>query len=100
LVANTRNAAGHDVYFFMCSCGYRSGKFISKEKIRREQIPYTRVAERYPLERCVVCGALGAEEHHWAPWAIFKDESERWPKSFLCPSCHRRWHDLVTPRWT
>lgn len=96
-VASCRDSGGHDTFFFMCNCGYRSGDFIPKELIEKERIPYERVASRWPLEKCAVCGVLGAEEHHWAPWFIFKAESERWPKSFLCPTCHKRWHDLVTP---
>ena len=81
----------------MCNCGYRTGDNIPKDVIEKFQVPFERVPERYPSEKCVVCGTLGAEEHHWAPWFIFKEECESWPKSMLCPTCHKRWHDLVTP---
>ena len=57
-----------------------------------------RVVERMVQPRCARCGSRGAEEHHWAPQAIFgKDEANRWPKDFLCKPCHDEWHRLVTP---
>ena len=46
---------------------------------------------------CEVCGTEGAENHHWAPSALFGSESERWPQSYLCQPCHARWHQVVTP---
>ena len=49
------------------------------------------------LRRCAVCGADGAELHHFAPRAFFGKECERWPKAYLCRTCHRCWHELVTP---
>ena len=47
----------------------------------------------YPCERC---GEIATEYHHWAPRYLF-DDCEEWPTSYLCRSCHRRWHDTVTP---
>ena len=47
---------------------------------------------------CEVCGKPEAEKHHWAPYHLFGDESEHWPTSLLCRSCHQRWHSLVTPK--
>ena len=43
---------------------------------------------------CEVCGSSdGVEYHHYAPRHIFgKAESERYPKGYLCRSCHRDWH--------
>lgn len=42
---------------------------------------------------CERCGATsGTQKHHWAPRAIFGLEAEQWPKSWLCPPCHSRWH--------
>ena len=43
---------------------------------------------------CERCGAAGSEVHHWAPSAIFND-AEEWPKSRLCPPCHRTWHSAM-----
>jgi hypothetical protein len=56
------------------------------------------VVDRLDQPRCARCGARGAEEHHWAPRALFgKDEADRWPKDYLCKECHARWHRMVTP---
>jgi hypothetical protein len=58
---------------------------------------------RLPVEqaespRCVRCGTRGAEEHHWAPRAIFgRDIADLWPKDYLCKDCHDEWHRVVTP---
>ena len=49
------------------------------------------------LINCEVCGKAEAERHHWAPSYLFGNESEKWPTSLLCRSCHQRWHNLVTP---
>ena len=50
-------------------------------------------------KRCARCGGRGAEEHHWAPQAMFgKEEADRWPKDYLCKSCHDQWHRMVTPQ--
>jgi len=46
---------------------------------------------------CEVCKKPEGELHHWAPFHIFKDESDHWPTSHLCRACHARWHRLVTP---
>ena len=45
---------------------------------------------------CERCGAVESELHHWAPRALFAD-AEDWPKSWLCPPCHRLWHRTMTP---
>ena len=60
----------------------------------RLRVIQPRVVEK---PQCEVCGAKGAERHHWAPWALFGDEAERWPQSMLCVPCHLRWHQIVTP---
>lgn len=44
---------------------------------------------------CQVCGAFGTELHHWAPAAIFGQESALWPTAHLCPSCHHEWHRRI-----
>jgi len=48
-------------------------------------------------EKCERCGQLGVELHHWAPYHLFGDDSESWPKSKLCRECHTLWHKVVTP---
>ena len=50
---------------------------------------------RYAAPPCERCGTTtGTELHHWAPVAIFND-AEQWPKSWLCPTCHRIWHNAI-----
>ena len=78
--------------------------FIANETVERylteEQIEALPKIMPSFYGRCVVCGARGAEMHHWAPRAIFgKDECEQWPKDFLCKSCHDLWHLKVTPSY-
>lgn len=51
-----------------------------------------------PYRRCAVCGARDAEEHHWAPKAIFGDAADKWPTDYLCKPCHDLWHLKVTPQ--
>ena len=49
--------------------------------------------------RCEVCKSnKDVQRHHWAPWHLFGKESEVWPTSLLCQSCHRKWHRIVTPK--
>lgn len=45
-------------------------------------------------QECSHCHQPGAELHHWAPRAIFND-ADSWPKSWLCPDCHRLWHQTM-----
>ena len=47
-----------------------------------------------PAVRCIHCGALGSQYHHWAPKEIFQD-AEEWPGGYLCQRCHREWHDRM-----
>ncbi len=45
---------------------------------------------------CEACGSrAGVEWHHWAPFHLFGDEAEQWPKSSLCRACHQRWHQTT-----
>lgn len=42
---------------------------------------------------CEVCGSqTGTQLHHFAPRHIFGAEAERWPKAYLCQTCHDHWH--------
>lgn len=48
---------------------------------------------------CAKCGTVGpTESHHWAPWHLFGADAGNWPTSDLCGPCHRRWHEVVTPK--
>ena len=51
---------------------------------------------------CEVCGAQGGELHHWLPQAFSNlvDNHAQWPTAYLCQSCHREWHNIVTPYLT
>ena len=51
--------------------------------------------------RCAVCGAVGAEYHHWAPQSMreaFGLEWPQWPTAYLCKAHHDQWHKIVTPQ--
>ena len=99
------NAAEH--YGWWClECNWwttakNGGNWIAKETLLAHGLDLSalRVTERIEQPRCAKCGARGAEEHHWAPQAMFgKDEANRWPKDFLCKACHDEWHLKVTPQ--
>ena len=48
---------------------------------------------------CAICGALGAQNHHFAPQSLrqyFGDDFEKYPQVFLCDYHHRLWHEVVT----
>jgi hypothetical protein len=93
------NQAGHETFVFVCSaCSTRTQHFVSKRAVAAAGIEPENIEPTRPRHTCQVCGAEGAENHHWAPSFIFGEEAERWPQSFLCVSCHTRWHNLVTPQ--
>ena len=79
------------------ACKYILGGAIAYQcvpvQFRMEVPEETRVD---PSRPCARCGEWenGVEEHHWAPAAFFED-SEEWPKSDLCPECHRKWHKIM-----
>ena len=92
------NGGGHITYLFVCAaCETRTTRFVSKEAVLASGLEVDDIEPTQPRERCAVCGAEGAENHHWAPWALFGSEANSWPRSYLCPRCHKRWHDIVTP---
>lgn len=39
------------------------------------------------------------ELHHWCPRAIYADNvpPNEGPQAYLCPECHKTWHQIVTP---
>lgn len=77
--------------------------WIPRETVERhltqEQIEFLPTLVPDSSVRCVRCGGRNAELHHWAPKAIFGlNEADRWPKDYLCKTCHAAWHKLVTPQ--
>lgn len=96
-IVKCRNQGGSWQHLYVCTCGHRTTHFIPKKLILKLGIDAEEIEPRRSRHRCEVCGADGAENHHWAPFHIFSDEAEKWPKSYLCPTCHKKWHDMVTP---
>lgn len=92
------DAGGNPKYPFVCvGCGRRTQEFAKRKAVEKSRIE---LRQLHPMQLpfvCEVCGAEGAEHHHWAPFHLFGDEADRWPQSHLCPKCHKRWHDIVTP---
>jgi hypothetical protein len=93
------NQGGHETFLFVCAaCGTRTQHFVPKTAVKAAGLQPEDIDPTRARHTCEVCGSEGAESHHWAPWAIFGDEANRWPQSYLCPKCHTRWHELVTPQ--
>ena len=78
-------------------CDSIFGRSYRHNRFRPNTVDEMPIVDDYTHTRppCVVCGARGTEEHHWAPRAIFGDEAYMWPTSWLCPACHTRWHQTV-----
>jgi hypothetical protein len=102
-----RNITGNGASQIFWQCIKHDGaidspiKYIAHDKIKSENIDINKIPilNNYSLNHvCSVCGTVGAALHHFAPRYIFKDECEKWAKGYLCESCHKKWHDLVTPR--
>lgn len=99
---------GAETFLWQCgACGQKGcfGQplFISKNTVRlhltEEQIELLPIIMPNLYSRCAKCGARGCEEHHWAPIGIFgREEADKWPKDFLCKTCHDEWHRMVTPQ--
>ena len=93
-------ASGRIANPWVCrDCGFRHTIFASKKDL--VDYHYLIIDDHFYKskfqENCEVCGKLGAELHHYAPYYLFKEESNNWPTGYLCISCHRKWHALVTP---
>lgn len=80
------------------TCGLRSPRAAPKKEVEKLNLELKELSPWKEPNICAVCGAIGAEEHHWAPSYIFGKDAEKWPKSFLCPAHHEEWHQKVTPR--
>jgi hypothetical protein len=87
-----RNGAMH-VYngCRVCHANLEGGRFHPADNIDVTVLPVG-TDLRLNNPPCQVCGAFGTELHHWAPAAIFGQESALWPTAHLCPGCHQEWH--------
>lgn len=88
----TRNANGAVVVRHQCEqCGSVSSYFLRKDEVDPYGLPMIEdsVGENPACERC---GDAASEWHHWAPQSVFVD-SNLWPGSWLCRTCHREWHE-------
>ena len=85
------DSGGQRRYPWFCGvCGMRTQLYVKKLVGEREK---AKQLADLQVETCEVCGAFGAQRHHWAPKAIFgEEESEKWPTGYLCQPCHSRWH--------
>lgn len=102
------HSGGTQIFWHCISCNRSAdSKFISKQKACRILRPFGKTIEDLPIENdyreggaeCEVCGAFGAEYHHWLPQCFAEQvpNHSAWPASFLCKPCHDIWHELVTP---
>lgn len=101
-------ANGKYQYFWYCSrceCITPRGTFLKHCEIEQLNLPaefYVRaLLNNYKVDvYCAICGAVGAEVHHFAPQSLqtyFGDNWHKWPTINLCCTCHRLWHIAVTP---
>lgn len=64
---------------------------LAKHDIMPSDLPLLADLRRDYCERC---GVLGAQLHHMAPQALFKD-ADTWPLAYLCQPCHSAWHQTM-----
>ena len=93
------NANGTRQYRLRCIlCQRLCGVALLHAKLDQQIIEHARlVCSNVDSNRqCERCGTWtnGVELHHWAPVGVFSDFDE-WPKSWLCPLCHLRWHQTM-----
>lgn len=102
----TNTSSGSTVFpIYCCDCGkvYMADcvkkKYAHDYAINNGTLKYIQTVQikEEEQEKCEVCGTLGVEYHHWAPTHLFGDEADKWPCSYLCRACHKKWHDIVTP---
>lgn len=85
LVGKAKNSGGHNVCVFYCGhCSHRTTHFVACKSAKDAGIEPEEIRTNWKLPDCEVCGKKGAENHHWAPYALFGCESEKWPRSYLC----------------
>lgn len=93
-----RNGA-RQIRFWCTLCDLPRGGVISHKACRAHgwdphAVPVKRNHARADdiTRSCARCGSTGpVEYHHFAPWSLFEDAND-WPTAFLCPPCHREWH--------
>jgi hypothetical protein len=86
------------VYDLCLDCGRNAVKpgFCISHKLVGDLSQY-RIIEDYSAaaEPCARCGSeTGTEWHHFGMKHIFED-AESWPGAYLCPNCHREWHNRI-----
>ena len=104
LVRNITASGVSQVYWLCRFCNDNAdggGHYIPHKKLKEYGVVIDdlKVINDYrDLEHaCIVCGALGAELHHFAPRFLFGDRADKWPTGYLCNYHHLEWHGLVTP---
>lgn len=106
----TNTTSGSTVYPYYCNdCGTVFTQYAKKQTaidfaFNHGNLKYVKTKTAKLIEdgkinqnKCEVCGGNGVEYHHWAPTHLFGDEADKWPCSYLCRACHKKWHDIVTP---
>lgn len=97
------DSAGRERFPYVCEvCGARTQVFEKRcvatalvDVDAHDSLTSGVVSDR---ERCPVCGKVEIlQEHHWAPFCVFGNDADRWPKTKLCQSCHSAWHQKMTP---
>ena len=101
VITPATNRGGHKIHPLVCDvCGYRSRvcapKSVVEQHARKNAVEIKYAPPPDESKDCEVCGTKGAEQHHWAPGYLFGNEAEKWPKGWLCPSCHARWHRVIS----
>ena len=92
------DAAGKPKYPFVCyNCGQRTQHFAKRKAVLMSGEEVHHMHPKTLPFICEVCNKEGAEQHHWAPWHLFDNEANKWPVSYLCEECHKKWHRIVTP---
>lgn len=91
------DAGGAECFPYCCAaCGHKTNLAETKTFIALNRLSPPLHQTGMVRPKCERCGASGAQLHHWAPKYFFADANS-WPKSYLCQTCHERWHDIVTP---
>ena len=101
-------ANGKNQYFWYCTrceCITPRGTFLRHDEVAQlnlsERFYIVALLNNYQINvYCAICGASGAEQHHFAPQSLreyFGDNWGKWPVINLCCQCHRLWHVTVTP---
>lgn len=63
--------------------------------VQRDRLPLVHAV----AVECEICEieTHQPELHHWCPRALYTDLPHEGPTAYLCPDCHRTWHNIVTP---